>query len=169
MLFSMKTPLTLKKYLPWVTRSVVIFFISMAVALITGVVAEYPKGESSWVVYIPSVVTIFSAICFVATIFVLYITMRLRYRRIKQYLNTAGTEMAVVVTAVRSLISISATSGEIFDLMTMFFDEIYEVEAEMLDKSRSFHFAVVTSDFPKVGAQMTILTDINDSNITCLK
>lgn len=168
-LFNMKTPLILKKYLPWVTRSIVIFFIFLAVTLITGVVAEYPKGENSWVVYIPSVVTIFSAICFVVTIFVLYITMRLRYRRIKQYLNNSGTEMTVVVTAVRSLISISATSGEIFDLATMFFDEIYEVEAETLDKSRSFHFAVVTSDCPKVGAQMTILMDKNDPKIVCLK
>lgn len=167
--FSMKTPLTLKKYLPWITRSVVTFFISMAVTLLTGVVVEYPKGENSWVVDILSAVTIFSALSFVVTIFVLYITMRLRYRRIKQYLKDSGTEMAVVVTAVRSLISIGTTSGEVFDLATMFFSDIYEVEAEMPDKSRSFHFAIVISNCPKVGAQMTILTDMNDPQIICLK
>lgn len=165
----MKTLLTLKKYLPWVTRSVVAFFIFLAITLITGVVAEYPKGEYSWAMYIPGVITIFSAISFVVLIFVLYITMRLRYRRIKQYLKDSGTEMVVVVTAVKSLISIAMTNGEIFELATMFFDEIYEVEVETLDKSRSFHFAVVTSDCPKVGSQMTILADKNDSKIACLK
>jgi len=141
----------------------------MAVTLLTGVVVEYPKGENSWVVDILSAVTIFSALSFVVTIFVLYITMRLRYRRIKQYLKDSGTEMAVVVTAVRSLISIGTTSGEVFDLATMFFSDIYEVEAEMPDKSRSFHFAIVISNCPKVGAQMTILTDMNDPQIICLK
>lgn len=166
----MKTPITLKKYLPWVTRSVVTFFISMAVTLLTGVVTGYPKGEYSWAMYIPGVITIFSAISFVVLIFVFYITMRLRYRRIKQYLKDSGTEMTVVVTTVKSLISLATTSdGGIFDLATMFFDDIYEVEVETLDKSRSFHFAVVTSHWPKVGTQMTILADKNDSKIACLK
>ena len=167
--FNMKTPLTLKKYLPWITHSVVTFFIFLAVTLITGVVAEYPKGENLWAVYIPGVITIFSAISFVVLVFVLYITMRLRYRRIKQYLKDSGTEMAVTVTAARSLISIATSNGELFDLATMFFDEIYEVEVETLDKSRSFHFAVVTGECPKVGSQMSILVDINDSKIACLK
>ena len=104
--------------------------------------------------------------------------MRLRYRYIKNFLNKSDTEATVLVTKVREMFTPGnlshGSNGEAESLLLLpiiILDSIYEVEAEALDKAFKVHFAAVTSikKRPEIGDKLTVLMDVNNPDVVCLK